>query len=95
MQHKIMKTCGLVYMMNAADNQTGVTVLNRMRTIESGQLSHRAPEISVRNAGSRSLSTRATPRQEQETKNLRHSMIVPPTPLAPGLFLLEHDKKNY
>ena len=65
-----------------------------MRTIESGGLSHRAPKISLHNAGSRFLSTRATRPQEQETNNPKHLVIVPPTPLVPDLLLPEHDKKN-
>ena len=73
----------------------GMTVLQmEMRTIESGRLLHRALKISLRNAGSRFLSTRATRRQEQETNDLWHLMIVPPTPLVLGLLLPEHDKKN-
>ena len=65
-----------------------------MRTIESGRLSHRGQKISLRNAGNRFLSTRPTRRQEQEKNDLKHSMIVPLTPLVPGLLLPEKDRKN-
>lgn len=65
-----------------------------MRTVESGWLSHWAPQISVRNADSRFLSTRATRRQEQEMRDLKHLMTLLPTPLVFGLLLPEHDKKN-
>jgi hypothetical protein len=95
-----MKTCGFVYLMNSADtpstymSERNESIKMEMRTIESGQLSHRAQRISLRNAGSRFPSTRATRRQEQETNNLKHLMIVPLTPLVPGLLPPEHDKKN-
>ena len=65
-----------------------------MRTVESGWLSRWAPEISVRNAGSRFLSTRAARRPEQETHDPKHLMTVPLTPPLLGLLLPKQDKKN-
>jgi hypothetical protein len=66
----------------------------KMRTIESDGLSHKAQKISLRNAGSRILLNPATQRQEQETKDLRHLLIAPPTQLVLGLLPLEHAMEN-
>ena len=69
--------------------------MTKLRTIEGGEVSHRARTISLRNAGSRFLSTPATLHQEQERNDQKHLMIALPPPLVPGLLLQEHAMESH